>query len=264
MAIDKDFRFTLRGRKYSFESFCNANPALSEEDAELFVSQALANGIAVSEEDPMVNKTARIMKDSEDVNESINVRETEISDEQHERDLRNKDSLKHKEVSFDFPSYNAAKKFYDAAIHEVAIPDEDVSFNGATNTVTFRNITDFELKKFTVIYNTQRVVRATTVNTNKAVRTATNIAGYVAKDIAAPIAQTTIRAGMSAAGSLLHTLVKTGSDIISTGVDCAKKTAQDIREDDSYKKAKGDLKKAGATVANKFSGFGYSDGIRIK
>lgn len=264
MAIDKDYRFTLRGRKYSFETFCNANPSLTVEDAEVFIQNAINTGIAVEETDPMVNKTAKMFQDAEDVSEAYTVRENEVNDAVNERNIKNANLLKHKEVSFDFASYGNAKKFYDSVQQTIALSNEDVFFDGATNTVTLKGITDAELKKLAVIYNTQKVVRTTTNATNNTVRAATNIASYVAKDVAAPILKTGINATLSCAGSLFHTLIKTGSDVISTGFDCAKTTVHNISEDESYKKAKGDIKQAGAAIANKFGSFGGTSGITIK
>ena len=113
------------------------------------------------------------------------------------------------------------------------------------------------------MYNTRRFVKSATVTTDKAVRAATNIIGYAAKDIVAPIIGTAIKSGASAIGSLCHTAAKTGSELISGTKEAYKETKKNISNDSVINEAKKDLNYAKAKIANKLGSFGSSDGFTM-
>ena len=64
--MEKDFRFTLKGKKYTFESFVNAY-GMPEDMAEVAVSEYLRTGLATEDMDPNTVRAKKLQDDMDTI-----------------------------------------------------------------------------------------------------------------------------------------------------------------------------------------------------
>lgn len=259
--MEKDFRFTLKGKKYTFESFVNAY-GMPEDMAEVAVNEYLRTGLATEDMDPNTVRAKKLQDDMDTIYRGEDAENEEYNAAQNTRNER-LNNCATRGIRIPFSTVTEANKFLDSVRRQIDIPIEECHIDGITGYLTLDRVTDAEANIISTMYNTTRFVRKATVTTDKTVRAATNVIGYVAKDVAAPIAGTILKSGANALGSLFHTAVKTGSETVKAAKEAYKETKTNMANDNVINEAKKDLKKAGAAISNKIGNFGGTSGIEI-
>lgn len=259
--MEKDFRFTLKGKKYTFESFVNAY-GMPEDMAETAINEYIRTGLATEDMD---HNTARAKKLQDDMDTIYRGEDAENEEYEAAQNSRNErlNNCATTGLRIPFSTVTEANKFLDSVRRQIDIPLDECHIDGITGTLTLDRVTDAEAQIISTMYNTTRFVRKATITTDKTVRAATNIIGYVAKDVAAPIAGTILKSGANAIGSLFHTAVKTGGEAVKSAKEAYKETKANMATDPVILEAKKDLKKAGATISNKIGNIGGTSGIEI-
>lgn len=251
--------FIINGKEYNRESFCKEFN-VADKDFDDVYAAAKARGIV---KESMQHKSAfdKFMDELNVHNAASTIKDEEVWENQSVREDKAANKCTYEKVTFSFRNVYEVQHFVDVVLAEGIKPENVLTTSN--NKVVVHDITQDEYNKFALYYNTSKATNAAVRSIGKTATTATNIAKYTAENVASPIIKTGIRSVGMMAKTLVHTVCKTGSAIVSTAVDTASEAIDEIKSDPEVVKATSNLYKAKngiATKTNSFTGKGIEIG----
>lgn len=248
--------FIYEKQRYTKESFMAEFGIESEQDFnEIFENLKMRNLVKdadLEQKTPQQAAFEKFMKENEIRQQANYYREKEETEDVRAREKKTENVPKYKSVSFEFDDEALTGEFVRAVI-EKGIDRSNISIK-LDHTVILYDITEAEARALVLIYNAQKATASTNRFIKKTAKTATNVVGYAAANVAMPILKTAFKAGGELLKTVTKTAVKAGSAAVTTLKNTSDETAFEIVNDPDVITAMDDLTTVKDDIRNKFGG----------
>lgn len=155
----------------------------------------------------------------------------------------------HEKVSIEADDNYQLEEFRNYAV-ELGI-DTDVTIKNGVPYLILKNVSDSQLKKIDRKIKFKDIMMKTTGTIDKALKSTTDIAEDLFKNVASPLINSSAKVGLNIFKSVANTTTKTGALLINSTVDTTKEIVKDIKSDRDILMAKENLKNTFGSIFKK-------------
>ena len=260
--IDPNKKFYLNGQLYNVEDYINkffSQDILNDENGIETVFESLETSGRLK----WIDETPLEVQNNNDIIEAVakeeaiiaagkEVEERELAEKQFELEKQRENKLTYSAYILEFPTLPKAQEF-EKWVKDNLMLETLITIKGELIELEIHDLTEKDMSKINIKYGTQRAVKKTLNLFNKTATVGTEVAETVASDIIVPTVQVGTKVVANMSGIVAKTSVKTASTVFNSTIEEGKKVVEDLKNDDSLKKAIATITEAKQSIRRKIN-----------
>jgi hypothetical protein len=156
------------------------------------------------------------------------------------------------DLTLDFYQTLNAQKF-DNWLSSIGITETKISKNLKSDIIelNIKNVTPMEYAKIQKKYTAENIINKSVDVTDRAVKTTTDSANYIATELVTPVAKIAGKGAMNLGKGLFHSAIKIGASLLNSGVQAVEETKTAMTTDPELLKASNQILNAKNTITRK-------------